>query len=311
MSPRLLLAPMAGYTDRTFRSLCRSFGCDLCYTEMVSAKGLYYSSVKTNDLLRLSSDEGAVSIQLFGSEADILANITRRLCDEFGNRIESIDLNLGCPAPKITSNGDGSALLKDPLLIARLLTAMVKVSSLPITCKIRTGWDENSINYLEVGRIAQESGVSSITLHGRTRAQQYGGRADWQSIARLKSELCIPVVGNGDVRNATDALELLNKTACDGIMIGRGALGRPWVFKEIRSAINGEQYKPPSELEIRHFAIEHARLVIADKGEHGIVELRKHLPFYLQGTKGSAALRQSINRVGGLAELESILLGQA
>ncbi|MDO4544513.1 MAG: tRNA dihydrouridine synthase DusB [Clostridia bacterium] len=304
----LMLAPMAGFSDLAYRSLCYRFGCDFAFTEMVSAKGLFYSGEGSSALLIIGKDEPATGVQLFGSDPKILALITRRLSESMQGRIPCIDFNLGCPAPKITSNGDGSALLKNPPLIEECLRAMVRASALPVTVKMRTGWDENSKNYLEVARRIEDCGVSMLTLHGRTRAQLYGGKADWDAIARTKQALSIPVIANGDVTSAASALAMLSHTACDGIMIGRGALGNPWIFTEIKAALHGSPYTPPTEEERLKTAYEHAKQVIEHKGEHGIIELRKHIPFFLFGMRDAAQLRKAANLAKSLSELERILL---
>lgn len=306
--PLIMLAPMAGFTDRTFRSLCTRFGCDCSFTEMVSAKGLYYSSTKTSDLLRLSPDEKNVSVQLFGSDPLILGKITERLCALYGETLKGIDLNAGCPAPKITSNGDGSALMQHPSLLKAILNEMVKNSTLPISIKLRKGWDEQHVNCVELAKLAEDCGVSQVTIHGRTRTQLYGGVADWDCIAQVKSALNIPVIANGDVKDAASALALIEHTHCDGIMIGRGSLGNPWIFSEIKAALNSTPYTSPTEHQRLELAYQHAQSVIADKGEHGIIELRKHIPFYIQGMKNAAALRQAANSARSLLDLRRILL---
>ncbi len=308
MQRTVMLAPMAGFSDRTFRSLCTRHGCDFSFTEMVSAKGLFYSDSKTNDLLKLAPDEKHVGIQLFGSDPHILSQMCARLSDTLPAGVERIDFNLGCPARKITSNGEGSALMLNPPLVRGILSAMVKASSLPVSVKMRKGWDNEHINCVELARIAEDCGAASVTVHGRTRDQLYGGIADWDCIAEVKAALSIPVIGNGDVRNAADALRLFKHTGCNGIMIGRGALGNPWIFEEIKAALNGQCYAQPNEQERMELAIAHAEAVLADKGEHGIIELRKHIPFYLQGVRGAAALRQKVTGVQTLSELRRLLL---
>lgn len=308
MQPAVILAPMAGFTDRTFRALCASFGCDLSYTEMVSAKGLYYTDSKTNDLLRLGLNERHVGLQLFGSDPVILSKIVRHLCDTVGNDFDCIDFNMGCPARKITSNGEGSALMREPLLVSNILSAMVKSSTLPISVKMRKGWDEEHVNCVDLARICQDCGISSIAIHGRTRDQLYGGYADLDCISAVKSAVSIPVIGNGDIRSAKDALNMLSYTHCDGVMVARGALGNPWIFSEIKAALCGTHYTPPTEQERMELACQHAKRVIADKGEHGIIELRKHMPFYLQGIRNAAALRQRVTAVESLSDLQRLLL---
>ena len=305
--PPIFLAPMAGFTDLTFRTLCYEFACDLAYTEMISAKGLHYNNDKTAALLATSESEVRLAVQLFGSDPAIMADIALRLCDFLGEKLVLIDLNMGCPAPKITGNGDGSALMRDLPLAARVLSAVCSACPAPVTVKFRKGWDDASVNALEFARMAEDSGVSAMTIHGRTRAQQYGGRADWDCIAAVKQAVRVPVVGNGDVRDVKSAKALLAHTGCDGIMIGRGALGNPFLFAQIRAALRGEEALLPTEEERIALALRHARMLTAAKGAHGIVELRKHIPFYLHGMTDAARLRAKSNAVKSVEELEEVL----
>ncbi|MDO4565672.1 MAG: tRNA dihydrouridine synthase DusB [Clostridia bacterium] len=307
-SQAVMLAPMAGFSDLAFRKLCYRFGCDMAFCEMVSAKGLFYSGLRSLELLKIDPSEPATGVQLFGSDPAILSEITKRLSDSLQGRIPCIDFNLGCPAPKITSNGDGSALLLKPELISVILRAMVSASSVPISVKMRLGWDERNQNYIEVARRIEDSGVSMLTVHGRTRMQLYGGRANIDAIAEIKRKVSIPVIANGDVSNASSALATLAHTGCDGIMIGRGALGRPYVFAEIKAALSGTDYTPPTEEEKLELALAHAEAELAEKGERGLIELRKHLPFFFFEMRGAAELRRRINSASTLDELKRILL---
>jgi len=301
------MAPMAGYTDLTFRAFCYAYGCDLAYTEMISAKGLYYQSDKTAGLLATDERENRLAVQLFGSDPAIMAEIAARVCRLLEPKLTLIDINMGCPAPKITGNGDGCALMRDLPLAGRVLSAVAHASSVPVTVKFRKGWDAASANAVAFARLAQDSGVAGMTVHGRTREQQYGGRADWDCIAAVKQAVSVPIIGNGDVRDAASARAMLAHTGCDGIMIGRGALGRPFVFQEIRAALSDEPYTPPTREDRMALALRHARLLVAAKGPHGIIELRKHIPFYLHGLPDAARLRRATNAVKSVEELARIL----
>ncbi len=304
----VLLAPMAGYTDSAFRLLCRSFGCDLAYTEMVSAKGLHYLNGRTQILLNLDPEETDVAVQLFGSDAAILAEQAERLCDALGTRLRLIDVNMGCPANKIVKNGEGCALMRTPEKAAGILSAVVKRSRVPVTVKFRAGWDAQSVNAPAFAAMAEECGVAAVTVHGRTRMQQYAGHADLDVIAAVKARVHIPVIGNGDVRDGRSALAMLRQTGCDGLMIARGALGNPFVFPEIRAALANAPYTPPTERMRRETAIRHADMVMARKGEHGLLELRKHIPYYITGMRGAARLRTALMNAKSVADLRALLL---
>lgn len=305
----ILLAPMAGYTDAAFRALCLGCGCDLTCTEMVSAKGLLFGSVRTAEYLHLAPEESKIAVQLFGHEPDVLSDAAKLVCDALGERLACIDLNMGCPAPKIVSNGDGSALLKNPSLAGRIVAAVAAASRVPVTVKFRKGFDDGENIAVPFAVILEENGASAVTVHPRTRAQQYGGKADRSVIRSVKEAVSIPVIGNGDIASGADALRMLRETGCDGVMAARGALGNPWLFAEIRAAFAGEPYTPPTDRERYETAVLHAERIVAEKGPHGLVELRKHIPFYLRGTRNARELRQKINGVRDVSELRALLLG--
>ncbi len=302
----VFLAPMAGVTDLPFRLICKEMGCSMVYTEMVSAKGLYYGDYKTEELLAIDEREKPVAIQIFGSDPEIMGRAAYTLNDR-ENII--LDINMGCPTPKIVKNGDGSALMKNPRLAGEVIKAVVKESAKPVTVKIRKGWDDNSINAVEMAKIIEGSGGSAVTIHGRTREEFYSGKADWSIIAEVKAAVGIPVIGNGDVFSMLDAEELLRQTQCDGIMVGRGAQGNPWIFKQIMHFIEkGEHMQEPSVGERVNVAMKHMDLVMEAKGEYvAIREMRKHIAWYMKGFKNSAQLRNSINKIESYTSLKALL----
>lgn len=306
----LRLAPMAGVSDWPFRLLCFEQGCDAAYTEMVSAMGLKYAppdSLPTAQLLETHPDEGPVYVQIFGKEPEVMAWATDRLSGT--GRYRGIDINMGCPALKIAGSGEGSGLMRNPLLAGRIMEAVVKASLLPVSVKLRLGWDDASKNVLEIAKIAQEAGVSAITVHGRTRSQQYGGKADWEAIAQVKRSLSIPVYGNGDVFLAGDALAMAEQTGCDAVLIGRGAMGNPWIFAQVRALQRGEPPLFPEIQERVKTALRHAAMMAAWKGESVAVrEMRKHAAWYVAGLRGAAKARVLINGALTMAELEEALL---
>ncbi len=297
---------MAGYTDVVFRALCRSFGCDLSYTEMISAKGLTFGNVKTSEYLTLGEDERAVAVQLFGHEPDRMAEAVKIVADHLGPRLSCIDVNMGCPAQKIVANGDGSALMRTPVLAGQIVEAMKRVSPVPVTVKFRKGWDKDTC--VPFAKILEASGADALTLHPRTRMQQYRGTADRAAIGAVKAAVGIPVIGNGDIADGESAVSMMRETGCDGVMIGRAALGQPWIFREIKAAIAGQPYTPPTLAERLEVAVRHAERIEQVKGPHGLVELRKHLPRYLHGIRGSAALRTRLNEAKNAAEIRAFLL---
>lgn len=304
--PAVCLAPMAGFSDRTFRILCRERGVDLVFSEMISAKGLLYGSDKTRALYFAKAEDEPFSVQLFGSEPEIIAKAVRILESDLGGKLLSLDLNMGCPAPKIASNGDGSALMRNPALAGDIVSAAVEAAHVPVSVKFRKGWDAAHENAAAFARVCEESGAAFLTIHGRTREQMYAGKADRACMAAVKRAVSIPVIANGDVHDAKSALDTISETGCDGVMIGRGALGNPFVFEEICCALEGRAYTPPGWDERRETALRHAQMALAEKGDHAIVELRKHLAFYLRGAKDAAKLRTRINACKTLEELRQI-----
>ncbi len=303
----LLLAPMAGFTDMSFRTLCKRHGADVTVTEMVSAKGLHYGSDKSRELLETAEEERPVMMQLFGRDPAIMADTAKRLVQAYGGAILAIDVNMGCPAPKITGNGEGSALMKEPELAGRIVEAMAKSVPVPVTVKMRKGYDAHSENAVAFAKRLEACGAAMLTVHGRTREAMYGGEADLAAIAAVKAAVRIPVVGNGDVKDAESA-RAMRETGCDGIMIGRGALGNPWVFQEVRAALSGRTYTPPDWQERMETAAEHIRATVSHKGERGVLELRKHIVCYLAGVRGAAQLRTRLQAATSAEEMAEILL---
>ena len=305
-----LLAPMAGVTDMPFRVLCREQGAGLVFTEMVSAKGLHYGGggKRSKTLLVIAPEEAPCGVQLFGSDPDIMAEQAKRLEDECGDKIALLDINMGCPAPKITSNGEGSALMKTPELASRVITAVKNAVKLDVTVKFRSGWDENSINAVEFAKMAEDSGADAVTVHGRTRMQFYSGKADWNVIKNVVDAVSIPVIGNGDIFSAEDAKRMLEYTGCAGVMAARGARGDPFLFARIRALLDrSETISKPDHNTLIQTALRHARMLIDFKDEGAIIEMRKHIAWYITGFAGSAAVREKANRCKSYAELEELL----
>ena len=302
----LVLAPMAGVTDLSYRKLCKEQGCGLVVTEMVSAKAILYKNRNTQELLRIRDEERPAAVQLFGSDARIMGEIAGQVSEGI---CDFIDVNMGCPVPKIVNNGEGSALLREPKKVEAILTAMVKNSKKPVTVKIRKGFNDASVNAAEIARIAEGCGVAAVAVHGRTREQYYSGKADWEVIRQVKEAVKIPVIGNGDVISEESAEAMLNITGCDGIMIGRGAQGNPWIFRQILHWMEtNKKESKPSLSEVKEMILRHARLLIEHKGEYtGIREMRKHTAWYTAGYPHSSKLRAKVNEVESLAELEDLI----
>lgn len=304
---KLVLAPMAGVTDLAFRKLCIEEGAGMTCTEMVSAKAVLYNNKNTDILLETFPQEHPSALQMFGSDPDIMAEIGARLADEYS--FDIIDVNMGCPVPKIVNNGEGSALMKNPELVEKILTAMVKKISKPVTVKIRKGFNDEMVNAVEIAKIAESCGVAAVAVHGRTREQYYAGEADWDIIRRVKEAVSIPVVGNGDVTSPQDAARMLDETGCDAVMIGRAVRGNPWLFRQINAYLEtGELINKPSGEEIGKMILRHGKMSVELKGEYtGIREMRKHVAWYLYGVQHAASLRNKVNFVETYDELEELI----
>lgn len=302
----LILAPMAGVTDLPFRLLCSEQGAGLAGMEMVSAKAIMYGNKNTEGLLAIDPEEGAVSLQLFGSDPKIVSEMAKRIEER---PFAVLDINMGCPVPKIVNNGEGSALMREPKLAGEIIAATAKAIDKPVTVKIRKGFDEDHVNAVEMAKIAEDAGAAAVAVHGRTREQFYGGEADWEIIARVKEAVSIPVIGNGDVVDGKSAKKLLVETGCDGVMIGRAARGNPWLFGQIAAFLEGRgEVTQPSLEEKKAMILRHAGLQMRVKGEYtGVREMRKHLSWYTAGMPGSAKLRGIVNQAESFAEIERLV----
>lgn len=298
----VILAPMAGVTDLPYRLLCRQQGAGLVCMEMISAKAILYNNKNTRLLMQIDPGEEAVSLQLFGSDPQIMADMAKRIEEE---PFQILDLNMGCPVPKIVGNGEGSALMKDPALAGKIIEAVAGAIQKPVTVKIRKGFDDDHVNAPELAHIAQESGAAAVAVHGRTREQYYSGKADWEIIRQVKERVSIPVIGNGDVTDGPSAKRMLEETGCDGIMVGRAAQGDPWIFREINHYLEtGKEMPRPTGREMTDMILEHARLQLEHKGEYiGIREMRKHVAWYTAGIPGSSAFRAKVMTMEHMDEL--------
>lgn len=306
----LVLAPMAGVTDLPFRLLCKEHGVGLVCMEMVSAKAIYYKNKNTEQLLEIYPQERPVSLQLFGSDADIIAEMAAKIEDR---PFDILDFNMGCPVPKVVNNGEGSALMKNPKLVEEILTKLVRAVKKPVTVKIRKGFDEEHVNAVEIAKIAEGCGVAAVAVHGRTRQQYYSGHADWDIIRQVKEAVQIPVIGNGDLHTAEDVCCMKEQTGCDGFMIGRGAQGNPWIFEQILHKLEtGEELPRPTVQEVTEMVMRHARLQVEIKGEYtGMREIRKHAAWYTAGYRNSSKLRGKINEVETIQQLEELFAGMS
>ncbi len=301
LNNNIFLAPMAGVTDMPLRILCKEFGAGLVYTEMVSSKGMFYNDEKTKQLMNINDAERPVAVQIFGSDATIMSETAKKVSEE----ADIIDINMGCPAPKVTKNLDGSKLMLHPELVDEITKMVVGASSVPVTIKIRKGWDDEHVNAVEVARIAEKNGVSAITVHGRTREQFYTGKADLDIIKKVKEAVNIPVIGNGDIVDGESAKKMFQETGCDAIMIGRGSNGNPWIFKEVIEYLeNGIELPKPTLEERKQMILRHLKMLVEYKGEYtAIREMRKQIAWYIKGIENAATIRNEINQIEDLNEL--------
>ncbi len=304
----VVLAPMAGVTDLPFRLLCAEQGAGLMCMEMVSAKAVMYHNRNTESLLTIHPKEHPVSLQLFGSDPDIISGMAKRL-EEEGRTFDLLDINMGCPVPKVVNNGEGSALMKNPALAGEIVEKTVKAIRKPVTVKIRKGFDDGHVNAVEIAKAAECAGAAAVAVHGRTREQFYAGNADWEIIARVKRAVKIPVIGNGDVTDGESARRMMEETGCDGVMVGRAARGNPWIFREIKAYLAGGILpERPSAEEVRETVLRHAALLLEYKGEYtGIREMRKHVSWYTAGYPHSAKMRGRMNEMESMEDLKEAI----
>ncbi|MBP1926463.1 tRNA-dihydrouridine synthase B [Sedimentibacter acidaminivorans] len=304
----VVLAPMAGITDITFRTICKSFGIGLVYTEMISAKGLYYKDVKTEQLMKINENNRPISLQIFGSDAEIMAYVVENYINKRED-IDIIDINMGCPAPKIVKSGDGCALMKNPQLAGNIVKKIKKVSNKPISVKFRSGWDGNNINAVEFAKVLESNGADLLAVHGRTREQFYSGKADYSVIRQVKESVNIPVVGNGDIFIPQDAVDMIKQTNCNGVMIGRGILGNPWLIMNTIKLLNNErniyEVTPKDKIEM---LVRHVKMLKEELNEKiAVLEMRKHAGWYIKGMKNSSEIRNKINKITRADELFEVL----
>jgi tRNA-dihydrouridine synthase B len=308
LKSNVVLAPMAGITDKTYRMICKKFGAGLVCTEMISAKGLLYNDKKTHTLMDIDVGDTPVSLQIFGSDPDIMEKIVIEKLNHM-DTFQILDINMGCPAPKIVKNGDGSALMKNPKLAGEIMRRVKAASNKPVTVNFRKGWDDENINFLEIGRIAQESGIDTVILHGRTREQFYSGKADWDAIRELKETMNIPVIGNGDIFTPKDVIDMIEYTKCDGVMIGRGAFGNPWIFRDSNELIKGSvvEDRIAHEEKLKQLS-EHVEMLVMEKPENvALLQMRKHAGWYIKGLHGAAEMRGRFNNVKTRDEMISLI----
>ncbi|MBQ8448634.1 MAG: tRNA dihydrouridine synthase DusB [Clostridia bacterium] len=313
---KVMLAPMAGEGDYTFRASCKKFGADYLVSEMISAKAICYNDKKTPMLAKIRTEEMPIALQLFGSEPEYMARAASFLIEEAekaGTPCAAIDINMGCPVQKVVKNGEGSALMKNPLIAGKIISAVKNAcGETPVTVKMRLGWDAANINVEEMAKIAEESGASAVCIHARTREQLYSPGVDISHIARVKATLSIPVIGNGDIFSAEDALHMFRETGCDAVAVARGALGNPYIFEEIKAELEGKSYTPPTPRERIEEALRETKMRIEDKGEYtGLRESRTHIAHFTKSLKGSAAIRGKINFLNTFGEVEEVLLAYA